>query len=572
MSTNKTADIPLIGPLVRTLFGARNERFVKRYTSRAEAIGALGPDLEDLTDVELKAKTEEFRGRFANGESAGSLLIEAFAVAREAMDRAVGIRNVFNPEHSAAFDADRLPADARSAYDAIVAELETMEPAAPEGEFLGCAEPVPAWRSVEIPPMFYKAVRELYPESRPPFRARPFDVQLIGAMVLFQGKIAEMKTGEGKTIVAPLACYLAALESMQSHVVTVNDYLVQRDRDWTFPFFHALGLTVGAIHPQHMQPEDVKRRMYDCDVVYGTTSEFGFDYLRDNMKRSVDQQVQRTREFAVVDEVDSILIDEARTPLIISGPAHDDEPRYDLANTLAKHLVEKQAEWNTADERVRAAERRIKGLEGDIRNARDKAAIVPMQQEMEELKKQLPQLEAERDMHPQYYEVELDRKSAHVTHLGTQEAQKAAGIGSFYVGENIDVPHLLEQAIRAHVVYERDRDYVVMPVDEGPSGRSRAVVIVDSFTGRLHDRAPVVRGAAPGDRVQGRRPDQEGDADRRVDHDPELLQALRPPRGYDGHRRHRGAGVPRHLQARRRGDPDEPPDGPRRSQRRDLPL
>src|SRR6185295_9701577 len=116
-----------------------------------------------------------------------------------------------------------------------------------------------------------------------------------------------------------LATYLAAIEGLKIHVVTVNDYLVQRDRDWTFPFFRALGLTVGAIHPMHMQPEPVKREMYRCDFVYGTTSEFGFDYLRDNMKRSVDQQVQKTRQFAIVDEVDSILIDEARTPLIISG-------------------------------------------------------------------------------------------------------------------------------------------------------------------------------------------------------------------------------------------------------------
>ncbi len=486
MSTNKTADIPVIGPLVRTLFGARNERFVKRYTSRAEAIGAMAPDIAALTDAELKAKTEEFRGRFANGESAGSLLVEAFAVAREAMDRAVGIRNVFNPEHADSFDPDRLDAEARKTYDDINARIETMEPAAPEGEFLGCAEPVPAWRRVDIPPAFYEAVRDLYPESRPPFRAQPFEVQLIGGMVLFQGKIAEMKTGEGKTIVAPLACYLAALEGMQSHVVTVNDYLVQRDRDWVFPFFHALGLTVGAIHPQHMQPEDAKRRMYECDVVYGTTSEFGFDYLRDNMKRSVDQQVQRTREFAVVDEVDSILIDEARTPLIISGPAHEDEPRYELANTLAKQLVEKQDDWNAADQKVKDAERRIKGLEGDIRNARDKAAIAPMQQEMEELKKSLPTLEAERDMHPQYYEVELDRKSAHVTHLGTQEAQKAAGVGSFYVGDDVDMPHLLQQAVRAHAVYQRDKDYVVMPTDDPQTGRKEpSVVIVDPFTGRL---------------------------------------------------------------------------------------
>jgi len=483
---NKTADIPLIGPVIRTLFGARNERFVKRYTSRSEAIGALGAEMASLTDEELRAKTAEFRGRYENGESAGSLLIEAFAVAREAMDRAVGIRNIFNPDHAETFDASRLPDDARSLYEAVKEEIAGLEDAAPEGEFLGCAEPVPAWRRAPIPVRLYEAVREMYPESRPPFRARPFDVQLIGAMVLFQGKIAEMKTGEGKTIVAPLACYLAAIEGMKSHVVTVNDYLVQRDRDWVFPFFHALGLTVGAIHPQHMQTEDVKRRMYECDVVYGTTSEFGFDYLRDNMKRSAEQQVQRAREFAVVDEVDSILIDEARTPLIISGPAHEDQPRYDLADRLAKHLVEKQSAWNAADEKVQAATRRLKGLEGDIRNARDKSQVPAMQKEMEALKKQLPELEAARDVHPQFYEVEMDRKAAYVTHLGIEEAQRSAGSGSFYVGDDVDMPHLLQQAVRAHAVYQRDRDYVVMPLDDPQTGRKEpSVVIVDPFTGRL---------------------------------------------------------------------------------------
>jgi len=482
----KTADIPVVGPIVRTLFGARNERFVKRYTTRAEAIGAVEPELASLTDAELRAKTAEFRGRHENGESAGDLLVEAFAVAREAMDRAVGIRNIFNPEHAEQFDPSALSPEARAAYDEAKAAIEAAEPAAPEGEFLGCPGPVPAWQHVDLAPALYAGVRELYPESRPPFRARPFDVQLIGAMVLFQGKIAEMKTGEGKTIVAPLACYLASLEGMRSHVVTVNDYLVQRDRDWTFPFYRALGMTVGAIHPQHMQPEDVKRRMYDCDVVYGTTSEFGFDYLRDNMKRSVDQQVQRTREFAVVDEVDSTLIDEARTPLIISGPAHEEQPRYDMANKLAQRLVEKQGAWNAADERVQEATKRIKGLEGDIRNARDKSQTSEMQKELDRLRAELPGLEAERDRHPQYYEVELDRKSAHVTHLGTEEAQKAAGVGSFYVGEDTDMPHLLQQAVRAHAVYQRDKDYVVMPLDDPQTGRKEpAVVIVDPFTGRL---------------------------------------------------------------------------------------
>jgi preprotein translocase subunit SecA len=178
---------------------------------------------------------------------------------------------------------------------------------------------------IEVPPELYQAVREVYPKSRPPFRARPFDVQLIGGMVLSEGTIAEMKTGEGKTIVAPLACYVACVEGLQCHVVTVNDYLVQRDRDWVFPFYYWLGLTVGAIHPHHQQPSAKKAEAYRCNVLYGTNSEFGFDYLRDNMKLTTDEQVQKHRDFCIIDEVDSILIDEARTPLIISGPADDPE-------------------------------------------------------------------------------------------------------------------------------------------------------------------------------------------------------------------------------------------------------
>ncbi|MHC4775609.1 MAG: preprotein translocase subunit SecA, partial [Planctomycetota bacterium] len=326
----------------------------------------------------------------------------------------------------------------------------------------------------------YEAVRELYPESRPPFRARPFDVQIIGAVVLYDGRIAEMKTGEGKTIVAPLACYLACLRGKQVHVVTVNDYLVQRDRDWVFPFFRALGVRVGAIHPQHMQTHEQKKQAYACEVVYGTTSEFGFDYLRDNMKLSVEDQVQKKRHVAIVDEVDSILIDEARTPLIISGPAHEQDPRYGMADELARHLVERQREWNAADQKVQSCLVDISGLEGDIRNARDKSKIPALREKMEAARTRLPDLEAQRDRHVQFYEVELDKKRATITHDGIAEAQKKANIGSFYVGDNIDIPHLLEQAIRAHTVYQRDRDFVVAADEDG----KQSVIIVDPSTGR----------------------------------------------------------------------------------------
>ncbi|GJQ30995.1 MAG: hypothetical protein HBSAPP03_28790 [Phycisphaerae bacterium] len=475
--------IPLIGPILNKIIGTRNERFVRKYTQKVTDINAQEAKARAMSDEQLRAAIDGFRARYDKGEKTDAIMAEAFAVAREAMDRAVGIRNIFNPKFN--FDPATLPEAVRGVYAAVKAQMDATPPAEPTGVWRGCAEPVPGWMQVDIPNVIYEAVRALYPESRPPFRARPFDVQLIGGMVLCQGKIAEMKTGEGKTIVGPLACYMAAIERMRVHVVTVNDYLVQRDRDWTFPFFRALGLTVGAIHPQHMQDESQKRVMYSCDVVYGTTAEFGFDYLRDNMKRSADQQVQRTREFAIVDEVDSILIDEARTPLIISGQAHDEQPRYDLADRLARHLVEKQKPWAAADEQVQKCLMRIKGLEGDIRQARDKASIPGLQQQLAQAKADLPQLEKDRARHVQYYEVKKDRKQAHLTHEGVSEAQRVAGIGSFYVDENLDLPHLLDQAIRAHTVYALEDDYVIMPAQDPHTGRTvPSVVIVDQNTGR----------------------------------------------------------------------------------------
>ncbi len=475
--------IPVVGWILNKMIGTRNERFVKRYSNKVEQITSREPEVRKLTDGQLRAKLGEFRARFDKGETEENLMVDVFAVAREAMDRAVGIRNIFNPALN--FDASRLPEAARAMYEETKAKIATLPDMEPTGDFLGCTEPIPGWRYVEIPVALYEAVRELYKESRPPFRARPFDVQLIGSMVLCQGKIAEMKTGEGKTIVAPLACYMGAVEHSRIHVVTVNDYLVQRDRDWTFPFFWALGMTVGAIHPMHMQNEDEKRRMYRCDVTYGTTAEFGFDYLRDNMKRSVEQQVQKRRTFAIVDEVDSILIDEARTPLIISGQAHNDKPRYELADRLARHLLEKQKPWAEHDEKVKHLQMRAKGLEGDIRQARDKSKVPALQAELKEAVAEATRAEIERNKFTQYFEVMLERKQAFLTHDGVAEAQRNAGIGSFYVDENMDLPHLIEQSVRAHAVYQRDRDYVVIPQEDQYTGRPQpTVVIVDVNTGR----------------------------------------------------------------------------------------
>jgi len=470
--------VPIVGAAMRKVFGTRNERMVKRYLRVVEQVNAFEDQIKVLTDQEIRERTVALREQLAGGAKAVDMLPEVFAVAREAMDRNVGIRNIFNPDLD--FDPSTLPDLVRPLYDQVKAEIDSTDPADPEGDFLGCEQPVPSWVFVDIPTKLYEAIRDLYPESKPPYRARPFDVQIIGAVVLYEGHIAEMKTGEGKTIVAPLATYLAVLDGRQVHVVTVNDYLVQRDRDWVFPFFRAVGLRAGAIHPQHMQTHEQKKNAYSCDVLYGTTAEFGFDYLRDNMKLSVAEQVQKHRDFAIVDEVDSILIDEARTPLIISGPAHDQSPRYDMADKLSRHLVEKQKQWEAADRSVQSCLVEISGLEGDIRNARDKAKIPALKEKMEAAQKRLPDLESERDGLTQYYEVELDKKRATLTHDGIDEAQKTAGIGSFYVGDNIDIPHLLEQSIRAHTVYQRDRDYVVGPDQQG----EMTVVIVDQSTGR----------------------------------------------------------------------------------------
>jgi len=470
--------IPFIGSIGKKVLGTRNDRMVKRYLKVVDTVNSMGPEIEPLSDQELRDRLERSRKRIADGEKAVDLIPEVFAIAREAMDRAVGIRNIFNPEHK--FDPSKLSPAAQELYTQVQAEIDATPARAPEGDLLGNAGEVPSWQFVDIPVELYRAVRELYPESRPPFRAHPFDVQIIGAVVLYEGKIAEMKTGEGKTIVAPLATCLAVLEGMQVHVVTVNDYLVQRDRDWTFPFFRALGITVGAIHPMHMQSLQDKKKAYDCNVVYGTTSEFGFDYLRDNMKLSVQEQVQKTRDFAIVDEVDSTLVDEARTPLIISGPAHSHSPRYDLADKLARHLLEKQKPWEEADEKVQSCMVELSTAEGDIRNAREKDKLPQIKEKLEAARRRLPELEADRDKYTQFYEVEMDKKRAQLTHDGITEAQKEAGLGSFYVGDNIDLPHLLEQAIRAHTVYQRDRDYVVAPDDKG----EMSVIIVDQNTGR----------------------------------------------------------------------------------------
>jgi preprotein translocase subunit SecA len=274
----------------------------------------------------------------------------------------------------------------------------------------------------DILPDAFALVREMSKRTPPPGAAkglRHFDVQLMGGIVLHQGKIAEMVTGEGKTLVATAPAFLNALSGKGVHVITVNDYLARRDREWMGPIYERLGLTVGVIEADMQHGE--RQVSYGADITYGTNNEFGFDYLRDNMRGSIEEQVQR-RSYAILDEVDNILIDEARTPLIISGMAEGDTRRYYMADRVARRL--------------------------------------------------------EKDKH---FEVKEKENQAILTEDGIVEAQRLVGVESFYTGANMEWPHLLEQALRAHHLFHLDHEYVVAQEEDGRKG----VVIVDEFTGRL---------------------------------------------------------------------------------------
>jgi preprotein translocase subunit SecA len=265
---------------------------------------------------------------------------------------------------------------------------------------------------------------------------RHFDVQILGGVVLHRGNIAEMVTGEGKTLVATLPAYLNALEGKGVHIVTVNDYLARRDCEWMSPIYHALGISAGFIQSD-MDPV-ARRRAYDCDVTYGTNSEFGFDYLRDNMKpaRWGDpqyppwvQQCQKALNFAIIDEVDNILIDEARTPLIISGPAFSDIRRYAQANDIAVQLTDLQKQ------------------------------------------------------HPgRYFEIKEKEHTCHLTDEGIHKAEELAGVESFYTAGNMEWPHLIDNALKAHHLYKKDKQYAVM---RHPDTNELSIIIIDEFTGRL---------------------------------------------------------------------------------------
>lgn len=413
-----------LGVGFRKIFGSRNERLIKRYRRVAEQITAFEPDLK-----------RDYDTRFAEAEA--KLSKDLSEEERETELQKIRVE---------------LSADLR-------AFTETLK------ERLAGGEPVE-----DIMPEAFAVIREA---SRRAKNHRHFDCQLIGGQVLFEGMIAEMKTGEGKTIVCHLAAYLKALQDKKVHIITVNDYLVKRDAEFARPIFELVGMTVGYIQSQ-LDPggrEGIRRQAYASNLTYGTNSEFGFDYLRDNMKTSLEEQVQGPLDFTVVDEVDSILIDEARTPLIISGPADDDVSRYRTADGVARVLITKQ---NSAQNETT---RRIKEW-GDS-PPKHLAELPKFNDAVAKFKVDptwVNEEEAEAIGHTLYYVAAKERKSVSLTHEGITVAQEQLGLGSLYVGANMEWPHVIENSVRAHVVYERDVDYVV---------KDGEVIIVDPFTGRL---------------------------------------------------------------------------------------
>jgi preprotein translocase subunit SecA len=324
----------------------------------------------------------------------------------------------------------------------------------------------------DLLPEAFAACREAGKRSK---GMRHYDVQIVGGVVLHRGAIAEMVTGEGKTLVATLPAYLNALEGKGVHVVTVNDYLARRDCEWMLPIYNALGVSAAFI--QSDQDPLAKRYAYECDITYGTNSEFGFDYLRDNMKpaRHDDErynpyyrQVQRTPlNFALIDEVDNILIDEARTPLIISGPAFTDVKQYEKADDIARKLtdMEKRGRQELKDKGAML----LMGSEGD-----GMPVLLPVNPDKID-----PQNPPPRGV---YFEIKEKERTCHLTDAGVREAERLAGVESFYTVGNMEWPHLIDNALRCHHLYKRDRDYMLAP--DPRENNELGIIIIDTGTGR----------------------------------------------------------------------------------------
>ena len=396
-------------------------------------------------------------------------------------------------------------------YSKTVARINALEPsvAALSDEALAAKTPELKSRLAqgatldELLPEAFAVVREAAKRS---LDMRHFDVQLVGGMVLHDGKIAEMRTGEGKTLVATLPAYLNALTGNGVHIVTVNDYLASRDAAWMGKIYQFLGMTVGTILSQ--MPHEEKHAAYAADITYGTNNEFGFDYLRDNMAMRVDERFQKRLNYAIVDEVDSILIDEARTPLIISGQAEDRTDVYLKMDSVAPLLKRQATAEGPGDFFVDEKNHTVLLSEAGHENAE--------------------QLLVRADLLPEG--------------------------ASLYEPAHVNLNHHLYQALRAHNLFFRDRHYVVQ--NARGDHRRRIHRAADA-------RPPLVGRIAPGDRGERTGPDPEREPDARVDHLPELFPPLPEARRHDRHRGHRGLRVSGDLRPRGRGDPDAHADGPR---------
>ena len=399
--------------LIKKIVGTKNEREIKRIRPLVERINGLEPEYQKLTDDELRAKTQHFKSRIQAATE---------TVRKELSDAET---------ESATLDAEQ-----REEHKERVAELDKNLRQA-ETDTLN-----------ELLPEAFAAVREA---SRRAIGLRHFDVQLIGGAVLHGGTIAEMRTGEGKTLVATLPLYLNALTGRGVHLITVNDYLARRDVQWMGPIYHKLGVSVASIvHDvsyifdptvitkdyRYLNLRAISRQeAYGADITYGTNNEFGFDYLRDNMKFSIEDYVQRELNFAVVDEVDNILIDEARTPLIISGPAEESTDKYYVIDRIIPKL------------------QRGAIIQGDP-TQEDRAAI-----------------EKQGD-----YTVDEKSRAVTLTESGVAKVERLLGVHNLYDPRQIDTLHHVQQALKAHAIFKRDVDYVI---------KDGEVIIVDEFTGRL---------------------------------------------------------------------------------------
>jgi preprotein translocase subunit SecA len=382
----------LINQLLGKVFGTKNERVVKSLKPKVQAINALEPQMQKLTDAELRAKTDEFRKRIQER-------LSRFVGGGEG-NQPPGSDSLTAPEDED--DLDRIKRLEKEQYDALQEVLD------------------------EILVEAFAVVREA---GRRVLNMRHFDVQLIGGMVLHQGTISEMKTGEGKTLVATLPVYLNALSGRGVHVVTVNDYLAKRDSEWMGKLYRFLGLTVGVI--VHDLDDEQRRAAYAADVTYGTNNEFGFDYLRDNMKFDIKDCVQRGHNYAIVDEVDSILIDEARTPLIISGASEESTDKYYKVNRIIPKLEK--------GEEIEGPPGEPAELTGD-------------------------------------FVVDEKHRNITVTDEGWVKVEGLLGIGNIADPENWPLKHHVETAIKAHALYRKDVEYVI---------KDGEVIIVDEFTGRM---------------------------------------------------------------------------------------